>query len=51
MEGEIKERKRERGERDREVKGIERVKGTQSKPNPSLMLSPNLVSGSQADSY
>ena len=32
-EGEIIER--ERGDRDREVKGIERVKGAQSKPNPS----------------
>ena len=32
-EGEIRER--ERGERDREAKGIERVKGAQSKPNPS----------------
>ena len=28
-EGEIREIERERGERDREVKGIERVKGSQ----------------------
>ena len=42
-EGEIRER--ERGERDREVKGA------QINPNLRLMLSPNYVSGSQADSY
>ena len=34
--------KRERGERDREEKGIERVKSTQSKPNPSPNAFPKL---------
>ena len=52
-EGEIREIERERGEKDREVKGIDRVKGIQFWVNPTLriMLSPNYVSGSQADSY
>ena len=44
---------REGGEKDREVKGIERVKGSQFLINQTLrlMLSPNYVGGSQADSY
>ena len=47
IEGEIyiereREGDRERGERDREVKGIERVKGAQSKPNPSPNAVPKL---------
>ena len=38
-----RERERERGEMDREVKGIEeRVKGAQSKPNPSPNAFPKL---------
>ena len=35
-------RERERGARDREVKGIERVKDAQSKPNPSPNAIPKL---------
>ena len=38
-------------EREREVKGIERLKARRVNLTLSLMLSPNYVSGSQADSY
>ena len=48
-EGEIIER--ERGARDRAVKGIESVKARRVNPTLRLILSPNYVSGSQADSY
>ena len=61
VEGEIREggrdkreRERERvreSEREREVKGIERCKARRVNPTLRLMLFPNYVSGSQADTY
>jgi hypothetical protein len=41
----VREKERERGERDSEVKGIERVKGAQSKPNPLPNAFPKLCEG------